>query len=100
MIYSLIRSVVTNNMNDNENVTWYLAKTEVEDWDFRYDQNDAVDKWNKGSAGYMSFRRVSIDIFYADQFAYLTLDQLDGIPLPMLKKVLDHIPTDEEGATE
>lgn len=99
MIYSLIRSVVTNNMNDNENVTWFLARTEDEDWDFRYDQNDAVDMWNKGHPGYMSSRRVSMDIYYAEQFAYLTLDQLDGISLSMLKKVLDYIPN-EEGATE
>lgn len=97
MIYSLIRAVVTNNRNDGETVVWCLPKTEDEDMDFRDHQQEAVTRWNSSnSPGIMSNRYISFDIFYPDDFETLTLDKLDGIPLSMLKKVLDHIPTTEK----
>lgn len=99
MIYSVLRAVVTNNLNDNEIVTWFLAKTESDDYDFRDDQHEAVRRWNQGGPGFMSMRYLSTDIFYPDEFENLTMDHLKGIPLPMLKKVLDHIPTTDEGTT-
>lgn len=84
----IVRVEITNSRNDDVSVYWNEADSRADADAVIAEHNADIKKWNYETVGAVSFRYISSRIFDESELQELTLDDVRGIPLKILAKIL------------
>ncbi|WP_415912364.1 hypothetical protein [Neptuniibacter sp. QD37_11] len=82
-----VKAVQTNSSNDDEQIDWAFCKSRIEAQVFINDRKDDIRRHNTSSMS-ASNRYIEVNVYDRDEMDRLTLDDLAGMPVPMLRTLL------------
>ena len=85
----LVKEEITNSVNDNTIVDWYVAKDEADAAEWEGEQREDIRKWNHATPGIVSVRWGNFTYYRPEDFQNMSVSDLNGMPLHMLVRVLD-----------
>ena len=89
-ITHIVRIEITNNINDDVNIIWFIGNSEKKKNEFIDTHKEKIRIWNQDIPYAMSHRNISIDTYSPYEFFNLKFEDLKGLKIDDFLKVLKY----------